>query len=64
MQDFEVKRIVRDLLDDYFTEKDCPHCHSQTTCIKVVVWSDESDASYWRCLKCLKLFEEKLQEVK
>lgn len=64
MDRYDVKDAVRDELAGIFKEKECPECKASTTFIKVD-WCDENRCyEYWRCLKCLTLFEEEMKEVK
>ena len=59
MQEYEVKRIADDVMAKRLDEKNCPACKGETTMVKVYFYNEES-LTFWRCLKCLTLFEEKM----
>jgi len=64
MEDYEVRRIAREAVEEAMPEKPCPNCKADTTFIKVEVYQ-EGDSPFltkWRCLNCLGLFTEELKE--
>ena len=69
----EVQRIVYQVLGERLVEsgKDCPKCGTEVTMVKfnIQVWKDREKDDYeyvphLRCLGCLTLYNEVLQEVK
>jgi len=69
---FENRDEFRDkfdqLIGEYIKHRHCPHCDKETTMLVVNCYSMELElvngTYFLRCMRCLKLFEPTLTEVK
>lgn len=67
MDEREVKSIVRQVVDEYFSWRVCPNCKKDTTLLKFNVWEEEGEegeeggtVTKLRCLNCSTVFREEL----
>lgn len=67
MDRIEAKDMIRTKLQEfeaeYLTDRSCPKCGVESTMIGIKVWMEDEFIKKWRCLNCLSLFVEGLQEV-
>jgi len=75
MQYSEVRRIIQEetwkLMEQCLTIKNCPVCKASTTMLRIEIQPFDEDLekepllseSKWRCMSCMNLFTEKLEQV-
>lgn len=62
--DYEIKDGIHKEIARHIKEDRCPSCKADVTFICVAFWPDEGDNhEYWRCMKCLDLFEQNMTKV-
>ena len=66
MNEHDVERIIQKEMERYLVYKDCPNCKVGVSFIRFYIDSDEYKGGgvRLRCLNCLKVFMEKLVELK